>query len=227
MVPGLGIMSKHIKAALLDLDGTLVHYETAHVVSEVKRITVELDLPEPTEQHIRYCIAQGTMSKLISESLNPDFESLFWKMFSEEELYPMRLLPKVIPTLKQLTDLGMKLALVTARDSDETQLYRHLEDAGIRDFFSTVVTKRRLSPPWSGKESYFQSAMRELQLLPHQVVSVGDRPSDARSAKAVGVSLNILVRTGGIEESVLRDSPCHHLVDDISHLPSLLLEPIS
>ena len=69
--------------------------------------------------------------------------------------------------------------------------------------------------------------MQELRVLPHQVASVGDRPSDAASASAVGVSLNVLVRTGGIEESVLLDSPCHHVLDDISHLPSLLFNPIS
>lgn len=136
----------------------------------------------------------------------------------------MKLLPRATQTLKRLTDQGLKLALVTARDAEEAHLSRHLEDVGIRHFFSTVVTKRRLVRSWTGKESYFLSAMRDLRVLSNQAVAVGDRPSDAQSACAVGVSLNILVRTGGIEESVLRDSPCHHVVDDISHLPNLLFD---
>ncbi len=218
---------RNIEAVLLDLDGTLVHYETEHVVSEVKRIAMELDFPEPADEHIRNCIARGAIDKVVPNSLKPDFETHFWQMFNETELHPMRLLPRVKRTLQRLTDEGLKLALVTARDREESYIAKHLQDAGIRHFFSTIVTKRRLSRPWTGKESYFYSAMQDLRLISDQVMAVGDRPSDALSASAVGVSLNVLVRTGGIEESVLRESPCHHVVDDISHLPSLLFAPTS
>lgn len=215
-------MSKEIKAVLLDLDGTLVHYETEYVVSEVKRVATALDLPKPAETHIRSCVARGAIDKVLPKTVKVDFESYFWQMFNERPSRPLSLLPRVEQTLQHLTAQGLKLALVTARNSEEMDLAKHLESAGIRGFFSTIVTKRRLLQPWAGKESYFLSALRDLHLTADQVAAVGDRPSDAQSATTVGVSLNILVRTGGIKESVLRDTNCHHIVDDVSHLPSLL-----
>ncbi|MCX6113930.1 MAG: HAD hydrolase-like protein [Proteobacteria bacterium] len=212
-----------LKAGLIDLDGTLVHYETNHVVEEAKRISRVLNLPELKEVHILRCIAKGRMDEIIHNSIYPNFENYFWQMFDEAATPKMRLLPQAKIALQNLTNNNIKLALVTARNVEESEISNYLKQEGILHFFSAILTKRSLSSPWAGKDSYFLSALRALNLTPKEALAVGDRPSDAKSASAIGIALNVLVRTGGIDEDVLRTIPCHHIVDDISHLPNLTI----
>lgn len=76
----------------------------------------------------------------------------------------------------------------------------------------------------TGKPSvvFFQSAVRELQVLPEEVLVVGDDAmTDLLGARSIGAR-SALVRTGKGEISIRTGIPANIVIDSIADLPNLL-----
>ncbi len=99
-----------------------------------------------------------------------------------------------------LTDLQehYRLGVVTTRSREETE--RLLATAGIREFFSVVVTRdevRRLKP----HPEPIRLAATRARVRPEQTLVVGDTPVDIRAAKAAGaLAAGVLCGFGELEE---------------------------
>ncbi|MFF2481686.1 HAD family hydrolase [Paenibacillus sp. NPDC058071] len=107
---------------------------------------------------------------------------------SLNEARQARLLPDLVPFLKKCRTNGLKLAVVTADDTEPA--IRHLEWLGIRDYFSAcvgndVVGRGKPFPDMA------ELACRELGLSCSQVAVIGDTNGDMRMAKAAGAAAAI------------------------------------
>ena len=58
----------------------------------------------------------------------------------------------------------------------------------------------------------------------HEVIKIGDTPADLLSGYNAGCRLNIGVLSGANESSVLEKYPHTHLIQDVTYLPTLILE---
>jgi putative hydrolase of the HAD superfamily len=123
----------------------------------------------------------------------------------------------VIPTLQQLQNSGLRLALVSNTLLPGCVLDRHLEMVGLKSFFpvrvySSEVTYRKPKP------IIFQKALDEMDLPPGACAFVGDLvKTDIKGARRMGMT-TILRMTPKKQNTELAD----HIVNRIGELPELI-----
>lgn len=93
--------------------------------------------------------------------------------------------PKVIPTLKKLKKMNLKLGIVT--DAPRLKAFTRLDEMKIADYFNVVVgledTGRR-----KPSKLPFKKALKLLRLRPNEVMHLGDYPEkDILGAKRMGL----------------------------------------
>lgn len=124
----------------------------------------------------------------------------------------------VIPTLRTLQNLGLKLAIVSNTFLPGFVLDRHLELHGLLRFFpvriySSEVGYRKPHP------RIFQDALAACDVSADRVLFVGDRiANDIVGARRMGMRAVLRCRDGSITEH----HRAHHVIRRISELPAIL-----
>src|SRR5688572_24008116 len=126
-----------VKAAVLDIDGTLLLSNDAHAQAYVDA-AAELDIPAHFDT-VRRLIGKGG-DKLIPEAFGFPLESDKGERLDKRkgEIFKAKYLPKLKPTagardlVKHLREQGLKLAVATSAGKDD--VIRLLEQAGVREF---------------------------------------------------------------------------------------------
>lgn len=98
----------------------------------------------------------------------------------------------VVPCLERLTELGIRLAVVSNWD---ISLHRVLESLALDHYFETVIASLEEGPE-KPDPRLFEIALTRLQLEPNDVVHVGDQlVDDIEGATAAGIRAILLDRT--------------------------------
>jgi phosphoglycolate phosphatase len=182
-----------IKAAIIDLDGTMLHTVPDFELA-LNGMRAELDLAPIDQATIEPMVGKGT-EKLIRDVLALDFDDDHIDAVYEQALAAYQrhylaingqrstLFPEVIEGLQALKDLGLRLACVTNKPIAFTRPL--LDRKGLAPFFEIVYGGDSL-PRKKPDPLPLQQVCRDVGLDPAQVVAIGDSSNDAEAARAAG-----------------------------------------
>lgn len=192
------------RAVILDMDGTLIDSNDAHVRAWVEALRA--NGREVTEKDIRPWIGMGG-DNLLPAAVKIDKESKEGKKISEErgEIYKSRFLPhlkpfpEVRPLLERMKKDGLKLIVATSSPEDEVG--KAVEIVGVGDLLEDVT-----SASDAGKSKpdpdVVKAALDRLKLQAGDVVMLGDTPYDIQAAGKIGIDV-IAFRSGGFPDKDL------------------------
>ncbi len=195
----------HLRAVILDVDGTLIASNDAHARAYVdagKELGYDIDF-----EKVRRLIGMGG-DKLLPRAVGLEEDSEEGKRITErkKEIFHERYLPTLEPTpgarqlLDRLRDDAVKLVVATSAKEDEMKGL--LEQAGIQDLIqdATSSSDAEESKP---DPDIVQAALDQAGFPTDRVVMIGDTPYDVEAATRAGVGI-IAVRSGGWADEDLR-----------------------
>lgn len=193
-----------IRAALLDVDGTLIDSNDAHAKAWVEALA-EFGRTVPFER-IRRLIGKGG-DKIMPEVTGIDAESPEGKRIGERraELFRDRYLPELEPfpqskaLLERMRAEGLRLVVATSAKKDEMNALLELCGA------SKLVSERTSSD--DAEESkpdgdIVAAALARAGVASHEALMLGDTPYDVEAARRVGID-TVALRSGGWDDAGL------------------------
>jgi len=219
-----------IRAALLDLDGTLL--DTAPDLAQAaNRMLAELGLRELRDSQVRDFIGQG-IAALVRRCLEasggraPDdalFESALARFADHYERVNGSAsipYPGVHEGLAAMRAGGLRLACVTNKAA--RYAVPLLAARALDAYFDAVVTSDRAG---SRKPSPrpFLVACERLGVSPEEAAAIGDSANDAQGARAAGCAPVLLVPYGYREGQDIRGIECDGIVVSLSEAADVLL----
>ena len=217
-----------LKAALLDLDGTLV--DTPQAIVEVAQATMaELGRPPVSEVVLRNGIGLP-LPVALAEAMgipvgDPEVErarqiySRVWRTTVSPRLKAL-LFPGVLDALGELRRAGLLLGVVTGKAQEGADLT--VDGAELRPFMQVVLGYTAVKNPKPAPDL----ALRALELLkvaPAEAVVVGDSALDVLMAKAAGVR-SIAVSCGAQPVRTLEAARPDYLVPAFPDAARILLD---
>lgn len=208
-----------VKAALCDIDGTLVQSNWLHAAAWKDAFAVmgiQLELED-----VRRQIGKG------GDELIPVFVPWWKRKFVEEPLKAYRKyvfeadymgkvepFPKVRELLLRMRAEGIKVALASSAKKDELEVYKKI--ANIEDVVeeNTSADDADRSKP---HPDIFQATLDKLGVKAKEALALGDTPYDAEAAGKAGV-WTVGVMTGGWSEKELMDAGCIEVWKDVAEL---------
>ncbi|HEX6899235.1 MAG TPA: HAD family hydrolase [Thermoanaerobaculia bacterium] len=193
-----------IRAVILDMDGTLIDSNAAHVRAWVEALREHgLDV---SDEDIRPFVGMGG-DNLLPAAVGIDKETPEGKAISERrgEIYKSRLpgirpFPGVRPLLERMKEDGRRLIVASSSPPDEVK--QGLEIAGVADLMEDTTSAGDVESSKPDPD-VVQAALDSLELPAEQVVMLGDTPYDIQAAGKVGVGV-IAFRCGGFKDEDLR-----------------------
>ncbi len=191
---------KHLKAVILDVDGTLIDSNDAQAHAWVDAMATQ-GHTVPIEK-IRPLIGMGG-DKVLPQVLGIDKNSEEGKKISEarKELVKTRYLATIKPfskakeLLEHMHESGLQLVIATSAEPDEIEQTLKLVGPHVQDLMKTETTSKdaELSKP---DPDVMQVTLKKSGFSPDEVVMLGDTPYDLEAAAKAGIK-SIAVRSGG------------------------------
>ncbi len=209
-------------AVLLDLDGTLLDTipDLAHAANAMR---LDLSLPALPQEQIATFVGKG-VDNLIQRTLAADLNgsappqplfdqgrASFYRHYHQVNGTKSVLFDGVIPGLKALRDLGLRLAVVTNKPTEFTLPL--LERTGLDGFMQAVVCGDTL-PERKPHPAPMLHACALLQSTPARSLAIGDSINDALSARAAGCTV-LAVPYGYNEGQSVQSLDVDDIVDTI------------
>jgi HAD superfamily hydrolase (TIGR01549 family) len=197
-----------IRAAIFDLDGTLVDSNDLHVQAWQetfrhfgKEIPVEKlreQIGKGSDQYLPVFLSEKEMREIGKE-----VDEFRGQLFKEKYLSRVRPFPRVRELFERLRSAGKKIALASSGKADEVEYYQKL--AGIEGLVDGQTTADDVlhSKP---RADVFIATLRLLgHLAPEEAIAIGDTPYDIQGAKKIDLA-TIALLCGGFAEDELRDA---------------------
>lgn len=213
-----------LKAVMFDVDGTLG--DTLPLCTETyRRITEEVTGRRPTAAEVEslYGLSdRGVLGGLLG--MDPEDPALPLGRMVEiyEHLHPTLApapFPGAVEVLRGVKEAGMHVGIISGKES-------HTAMPTLR-FFGLVGLYEWAGfgePTHNAKGERLQEAMRHWNLQPHELVYVGDAPSDITQAHGAGVRIVNAAwspSAAGMERECLALKPDFRLTDMAELLPLL------
>ena len=213
---------RHIKAAIFDLDGTLIDSKK-DIIDSTNYMLRKLGLGEKTDEAIRGYIGLGR-ERLITDALGkgvaPEMvnkaENIFIKYYGEHMFDNTRLFPGVLDVLEYLKD--KKLMIVTNKIRSLT--VQTLKRFHIGKYFDRVVggddancRKPNACP--------INNLVAELDIPKNEAIIIGDSDIDIKSGKLAGILTCGLTYGIGKMEDIENTKP-DYILDDIRKLKEII-----
>ncbi|HJV51426.1 MAG TPA: phosphoglycolate phosphatase [Noviherbaspirillum sp.] len=182
-----------IRAAIIDLDGTMLHTAPDFHVA-VNRMRSELALAPLDIETITHFVGKGTenlMRRVLGVDYEPDeVDQHFPAALASYQKHYLAIngdyasvYPCVREGLEALKNKGLRLACVTNKPI--AFAVPLLEKAGLRQYFDVVYGGDSL--PKKKPDPYpLLKVCEDFGLQPSQVVAIGDSSNDAQAARAAG-----------------------------------------
>jgi HAD superfamily hydrolase (TIGR01549 family) len=199
-----------IKAAIFDIDGTLIDSVDFHAEAWLRalhhfgKVDVQFD-------QVRSQIGKGGdqllpvfLSKQELDQIGEDIEKYRSDLFRREYRDRVRAFPRVRALFERLKREGFRLALASSSNGDDLKVYKRV--ANIADLLEadTSADDAERSKP---HPDIFEAALKHLgDVQPAEAIVVGDTPYDAEAARKLGVEKIIGVLCGGFPEEDLRSA---------------------
>ncbi|HEX2657979.1 MAG TPA: HAD family hydrolase [Polyangia bacterium] len=202
-----------LKAAIFDVDGTLVDSNGAHAEAW-RDALLEFGFDKPVSE-IRPLIGMGG-DKVIARLTGLDSESdrgkqlSAWRArrFREAYLHTIRPFPKARELFEAMRDDGVKRALASSGKRDELKPLLELAGIdGLIDHFVCADDAEESKPD----ADLFLVALDRLKCERDVVRAVGDTPYDVEASRRAGIEI-IAVRCGGWDDQHLQGACL--IVDD-------------
>lgn len=193
-----------IRGVILDVDGTLVDSNDAHVHAWLRAMAEHGY--EPGFEKVRRLVGMGG-DNLMPAAIGLDKDSPEGKpigerraeFFRRDYLPNLRPFPRVKELVQRMRDEGLKIVVATSAKQDEAQPL--LELAGVADLIEGKTTADQAKNSKPDPDSV-AAALESLGLPATEVVMIGDTPYDIEAAGKVGVPV-IAVRCGGFSDQDL------------------------
>ena len=197
------------KAAIFDIDGTLVDSVDLHALSwqeAFARFGHEVSFERARSQ-----IGKGgdqLLPVFLSEAEVADhgeaMEAFRGTLFKSKYLPMVRPFSAVPELLRRVREAGLKVAAASSAKKEELAVY--LEIAGIAGLVD-VSTSSEDAEQSKPSPDIFQVALKKLGLPGSEAVAIGDTPYDAEAAGKAGI-VTIGMLSGGFTEDELRKGGC-------------------
>ncbi|MBF9196453.1 HAD family hydrolase [Microvirga terrestris] len=209
-----------IKAAIFDIDGTLIDTVDLHAEAWVKAL--EHFGFEIAFQDLRSQIGKGG-DQILHGLLPPDviekrgdaIKDFRSDLFKREYLQRARAFPTVRNLFERIRAAGQNAVLASSGNADEVETYKGI--AGIADLIDSATSSddAERSKPFP---DIFEAALAKLApLASHEAVVIGDTPYDAEAARKAQMK-SIGVLSGGFTEQSLKDAGCIAVYRDVEDL---------
>jgi HAD superfamily hydrolase (TIGR01549 family) len=197
------------KAAIFDLDGTLLDSVDLHALARHEAMTTFGH--DVSFEQARSQIGKGG-DKLIPEFLSEaaqrdhgkELEEWRGKRFKSAYLPLVRPFSGVPDLLRRARDAGLRIAL--ASSAKKAEVDRYLEIAGIADLVE-ITTSAEDAEESKPAPDLFEIVLKKLKIDGAHAVAIGDTPYDTEAAGKAGVE-TIGVLCGGFTEDSLRSAGC-------------------
>jgi len=206
------------KGIFLDLDGTIVDSTNAYI--EAARIAfTALDKPLPTT-HVMFEIPRR-----IEQTLNIDdltfgctqkFMPIYLQAYHATTEKHAKLFPNTAHTIFELSKKA-KLAVITMRHVPNEVIQKELDNMGIAQYFSHVMTSLDTAKPKPSPEQIILCAQK-MGLEMEKCLIVGDSVNDVRAGKAAGAK-TVAVLSGLYGKEVLAKEDPDLMLTELSLLP--------
>ena len=209
-----------IKAAIFDVDGTLVDSNNLHVEAwreafrhygkEVHFEDVHDQIGKGGDQLMPVFLSQREV-----DQFGADLERLRVELFTHDYLPGAAPFPKVRELFERLKRDGVRIAL--ASSAKEEELEGHQQKLHIEDLVdaSTNADDTDHSKPCP---DIFKAALARLDdVAPDEAIVIGDTPYDAQAAARAGMK-TIGLLSGGFSEEKLRESGAIDVYQDVADL---------
>ncbi len=195
-----------IRAAIFDLDGTLVDSNEFHVLAwqetfrhfgkEIPLERLREQIGKGGDQYLPVFLDEREMREFGEEA-----DKFHGKVFKKKYLSEVKPFPKVRELFERLRADGKKIALASSGKDSEVRHYRKL--LGIEQLVDCMTTSDGVvhSKPYA---DVFIAALNLLDLPANEAIAIGDTPYDVEAAKKIELRI-IGVLCGGFSEQVLRD----------------------
>ena len=199
-----------IRAAIFDVDGTLVDSVDAHAHAwqdafkqfgrEIEFADIRRQIGKGGDQLLPIFLDSSEM-----ERIGKALESKRGEIFKSQYLAGIRGFPKTRELFQRIAEDGKQIALASSAKGDELDAYKRI--ARITDLVDDQTSKddaKRSKP----HPDIFEAAMGKLKGIDkHEVLVVGDTPYDAQAAVKAGL-MPIGLLCGGWSEDDLRSAGC-------------------
>lgn len=209
-----------IKAILWDLDGVIVDSFDGHYHAW-ERLFAELGEPFTLEDFRRtFGMNNRNIFKTLLERELPEEE--FWQLSDRKEKYfrdgirsHAQLLPGVAHWLERFDRMGLKQAV--ASSAPQENIDAHLDELGIRGWFSAVVSGEKLS----GKPdpAVFLLAAKLVGVEPANCLVIEDAVPGVAAAKSGGMRCLAVLTTNPADKLAKADM----IVKDLTHFTGEML----
>jgi phosphoglycolate phosphatase len=211
-----------IKAALIDLDGTLLDTlpDIVHAANSMRR---EMFLPPLAPKRVGMFVGKGAEElvrrtlvdrldneiKIDQKTLNRGIR-LFKTHYRASSGRLVEWYPNVMEGLREMQRIGLALACVTNKPREFT--HPLLERTGLLPFFSTVIAGE--DAPKKPAPDMMLLACKNLNVAAPEAAVIGDSFNDAQSARAAGCRV-LMVPYGYNEGKPVDAASCDGIVSDL------------
>jgi HAD superfamily hydrolase (TIGR01509 family) len=206
-----------MKAALFDIDGTLVDSNYLHV-DAWSRAFHELEI-DVEAWRVHRGIGMDSQ-KLLEELLGDRADELgeraseWHTAFYSQTKARLRPFAGARELVSALSDAGVTVVLATSAPESELEALRAV--LKIEDSISVVTSSEDVSTAKPAPD-IVQVALSKADVESDEAIMVGDSVWDVKAAAAAGVAC-IGVRSGGVSEAELRDAGAIAVYDDVADL---------
>ena len=196
-----------IRAAIFDLDGTLVDSNELHVLAwqetfrhfgkEIPLERLREQIGKGGDQYLPVFLNERELREFGKEA-----DEYRGEIFKKKYLPQVRPFPKVRELFERVRHDGKKIALASSGKEDEVLHHQQLAKIeGLTDSMTSADQVAHSKP----RSDVFLAALRTLGSLPPQeAIAIGDTPYDVQAAKKIDLPI-IGFLCGGFTEDVLRD----------------------
>lgn len=195
-----------IKAAILDIDGTLIDSNDGHAQAWSEALAA-FDLDVPFAQ-IRPLIGMGgdKILPLVANGLKNDSAKGDAIGARRRQIFNDRYLPNVQPfpgvreLLQRMKDDGMTLVIASSASGEELDAL--LDKAGVKDLVQSATTSDDVAHSKPDPD-IVAAALKKAAVNPHEAMMFGDTQYDIEAAAKAGLR-TIVFRSGGNPEPTLQ-----------------------
>ena len=209
-----------VRAALFDVDGTLLDSNELHVQAwqqalrdygiEVPREALRQQMGNGGDQLVLAVCGPQRARKLSKKLIERHVE-----VFARDYIDQVRPFPGVRELFERLRADGVQVALASSAQKWERD--RHIELLGIGHLLDGATTGEAIDHAKPCPD-VFQTALRSLvNVAPREAVVVGDSPYDALAARSAGMQA-IGVLSGGFSARILRAAGARPVLRDLQDL---------
>lgn len=197
-------MANKVSGVILDVDGTLVDSNEAHVGAWLEAFKREgFDF---SPEQIRPLIGMGgdnlveTLTKLNPDDPKSKALSEAWKeVFQQQYLQDVQPFPRALDLLQKMKDAGLRLVIATSAKGEILEgLLAKLDAEGLIEDTTNADEAERSKP----EPDLIEAALSKLGLEPREVAMLGDTPYDVQAASKAHVR-TIALRCGGFSDDDL------------------------